>query len=232
MICARCDADITENCFRTYKNGSKRSICKKCDNDADKEYKKSKRRTRQESTLVQCSRCEQTKALKEFAKLKKYDKKICALCYPQYVSECKTQWCADERKRNANYRIKKSLAARLRTVLRKETTTMTYIGCNVQFLREWLAYNFTPEMNWDNYGTYWFIDHVIPISKFDLTNSKQTLICWNWTNLMPVTFKYNCSKKNSIDDKQIEDVKKKLKQFKEEGSTTKWFSEDICPFKI
>ena len=75
-----------------------------------------------------------------------------------------------------NYRIKKSLAARLRTVLVKNDSTMNYIGCNIQYLREWFEYNFTSEMNWDNYGSYWSIDHIIPVCKFDLTIEDEKLI--------------------------------------------------------
>jgi hypothetical protein len=43
---------------------------------------------------------------------------------------------------------------------------------------------------------------------------------------MPVTVKYNSSKKE-IDMNQINNIVNKLEKFKEEGSTTKWFS---CEF--
>jgi hypothetical protein len=125
-----------------------------------------------------------------------------------------------------NYRIKKSLAARLRNVLDKADTTMNYIGCNIQYFREWLEYNFTEEMNWDNYGSLWSIDHVIPVCKFDLTVEEEKFKCWNWSNMMPVTVKYNSSKKNIIME-QINYIMNKIEKFKEEGSTTKWFSSEF-----
>jgi hypothetical protein len=125
-----------------------------------------------------------------------------------------------------NYRIKKSLAARLRNVLDKADTTMNYIGCNIQYFREWLEYNFTEEMNWDNYGSLWSIDHVIPVCKFNLTVEEEKFKCWNWSNMMPVTVKYNSSKKNIIME-QINYIMNKIEKFKEEGSTTKWFSSEF-----
>jgi hypothetical protein len=125
-----------------------------------------------------------------------------------------------------NYRIKKSLAARLRNVLDKTDTTMNYIGCNIQYFREWIEYNFTEEMNWDNYASLWSIDHIIPVCKFDLTIENEKLYCWNWSNMMPVTIKYNSSKK-SIDIEQINYIIQKIEKFKEEGSTTKWFSSEF-----
>ena len=50
--------------------------------------------------------------------------------------------------------------------------------------------------------------------------------CWSWSNLTPVTIKYNSSKK-SIDIEQVNNIIKKIELFKEEGSTTKWFSGDF-----
>ena len=157
-----------------------------------------------------------------------YKKKICLQCYPTFLKEQKTAWCANEHNTNMNYRIKKSLAARLRTVIVKTDSTMNYIGCNIQYLREWFEYNFTSEMNWDNYGSYWSIDHIIPVCKFDLSLEDEKFKCCNWTNLMPVTIKFNSSKKE-IDMDQINNIVEKLEKFKEEGSTTKWFS---CEFTL
>ena len=76
------------------------------------------------------------------------------------------------------------------------------------------------------YGSYWSIDHILPVCKFDLTIEDEKLKCWNWSNMMPVTIKYDSSKKE-IDINQIENIIIKLEKFKEEGSTTKWFSGDL-----
>ncbi len=215
--------------YRKYTNksdvNSYSKTCKKCLNENDKIRKKNLRKKKQDTFIAKCEKCQQDKVLKEFAKLKKfYKRKICILCYPAFESEQKNEWCKNESKTNMNYRIKKSLAARLRTVLVKNDSTMNYIGCNIQFLREWFEYNFTCDMNWDNYGTYWSIDHIIPVRKFDLTDETEKLQCWNWSNLIPVTVKYNSTKKE-IDLEQVNNVLNKLTKFKEEGSTTKWFSE-------
>ena len=220
-ICIKCNVSKCVDKFRKISN-----VCKKCLNEMDKQRKKNKRREKMETTLAKCEKCDNEKCLKEFAKLKKfYKKKICLVCYPAFLSEQKNAWSAKERATNINYRIKKSLAARLRNVLTKENTTMNYIGCNIQYLREWFEFNFTEEMNWDNYGSYWSIDHIIPVCKFDLTIEEEKLKCWNWTNMMPTTVKYNSSKKN-INMEQVDNILKQIEKFKEEGSTTKWFSSD------
>jgi hypothetical protein len=196
-------------------------------NEMDKIRKKNLRQKKAETFLAKCEKCNEDKALKDFAKLKKfYKKNICNSCYPDFLREQKTEWCRNESKKNINYRLKKSLAARLRNILFKTDTTMNYIGCNIQYLREWFEYNFTSEMNWDNYGSFWSIHHIIPVCKFDLTIQDEKLKCWNWTNLMPATVKFKSSKKE-INMDQINFILEKIQKFKEEGSTTKWFSEEL-----
>lgn len=228
-ICVKCNIQKEINQYRKYtdRNNSYSRTCKSCLNEMDKIRKRNQRMKKLETFKVKCERCNEERLLKDFAKLKRfYKKKICLSCYPKFLTEQKTEWCKRERNSNMNYRLKKSLAARLRTVLVKTNSTMNYIGCNIQYLREWFEYNFTKDMNWDNYGSYWSIDHIIPVCKFDLTNEDEKLKCWNWSNLVPVTIKYNSSKKN-IDKNQINDILEKIQNFKEEGSTTKWFSGDI-----
>ena len=101
---------------------------------------------------------------------------------------------------------------------------MKYIGCDIPYLKEWFQFNFTTKMNWDNYGVYWSIDHVIPVKHFDLTNEDEANEGWNWRNLVPVSIKYNSQKKSTIDPIQKSNIEQKLiafKKIKEEGSTTK-----------
>jgi hypothetical protein len=227
-ICKVCNIEKPLNSYRKYNETRYSPTCKSCLNESDKIRKINSRKKKSETIFANCEKCNEEKPLKDFAKLKKYyKKKICLTCYPIFLREQKTEWCRNESNTNMNYRIKKSLASRLRNVLTKNDTTMNYIGCNIQYLREWFEYNFTEEMNWDNYGSYWSIDHVIPVCKFDLTNENEKLKCWNWTNMMPVPIKFNSSKK-TIDINQINYILERIKTFKEEGSTTKWFSEELA----
>ncbi len=223
-----CNVEKQLNFYRKYNKTRYSPTCKSCLNESDKMRKINSRRIKSETILAKCEKCDEDKPLKEFAKLKKYYKrKICLSCYPIFLREKKTEWYRKESNTNMNYRIKKSLASRLRNVLEKNDTTMNYIGCNIQYLREWFEFNFTEEMNWDNYGSYWSIDHIIPVCKFDLTDENEKLKCWNWTNMMPVQINFNSKKKN-IDMNQINYILEKIEIFKEEGSTTKWFSREFA----
>ncbi len=40
-------------------------------------------------------------------------------------------------------------------------------------------------MSWDNYGE-WHIDHIVPLSSFDLTDKSQVNKVCHYTNLQPL----------------------------------------------
>jgi len=61
-----------------------------------------------------------------------------------------------------------------------------FFGCEADFLRKFVGYQFTGKMSWDNFGTVWKIGHVVPVSRFDQTKRKELKVCWNWVNLRPV----------------------------------------------
>jgi len=67
-------------------------------------------------------------------------------------------------------------------------------------------------MNWNNYNDYWVIDHVIPLSFFNIINENEKLICTNWINLRPYEKKENMKKSNKIIISEILNHIKLLKQ--------------------
>jgi hypothetical protein len=97
--------------------------------------------------------------------------------------------------------------------LRKSDKTIEYLNCSIPFLIEWFEFCFTSEMNVDNHGTYWHMDHVIPVNKFDLTDSEEITLCFSWYNLSPLKGSENISKHDTINTKQLERHLSKLKDF-------------------
>lgn len=61
-------------------------------------------------------------------------------------------------------------------------------------------------MSWDNYGTDWHIDHIVPCAYFDLTNENHQRVCFNWRNLQPLWKKDNLSKNRKL----LSDYKEKI----------------------
>jgi len=109
----------------------------------------------------------------------------------------------EENKKRRNERLKKkykeNVEYRLEILLRvgflkalkrkkgiKEKSIMSIIGCTQHFLKEYIEKQFKPEMDWENHGIVWEIDHIKPIDSFDLTKLEDQLICFNYINLQPL----------------------------------------------
>ena len=109
-----------------------------------------------------------------------------------------------KKKTNTQYRLKKRLRVRLYSVLKsgcKVGSAVRDLGCSVEDLKIWLEQQFLPGMTWENYGNgegKWNIDHILPLSKFDLTDRKQLLKVCNWFNLRPMWAMENIKKSNKI----------------------------------
>jgi len=85
-------------------------------------------------------------------------------------------------------RIACSLRVRIRLALKgksKSARTEYLTGCTFSELKEFLESKFSPNMNWDNYGE-WHIDHIKPLSSFDLSKEEELLKACHYTNLQPL----------------------------------------------
>jgi len=96
-----------------------------------------------------------------------------------------------------NGKIAHNLRVRLKEVLRgriKAGRSVELLGCSVSFFKEYLERQFRKEMNWSNYGEEWAIDHIQPLSSFDLSNLEQQKIAFHYTNMQPLSKKENNQK--------------------------------------
>ena len=108
-------------------------------------------------------------------------------------------------------RIKSSItfkiACRLRTRLyhalhrylsgSKVVSAVYDCGCSITELLRYLEAQFQPGMSWDNWGNApgcWSIDHIKPLSQFNLANKEQALQAIHYTNLQPMWHTANMSK--------------------------------------
>jgi hypothetical protein len=63
---------------------------------------------------------------------------------------------------------------------------------------QYLEQMFTQDINWDNYGEYWEIDHIKPIDAFDLNDETQLYKAFKYTNTQPLKKKDNREKSNKF----------------------------------
>ncbi len=101
------------------------------------------------------------------------------------------------------FKLKRTCKTRIAQSIKKDKKTDKYVGCKMSFLKEWIEFCFTNNMNFQNHGEIWHVDHVIPIDTFDLTKDHNQFACFDWKNLSPELATYNLSKNNSIHKDQV-----------------------------
>lgn len=94
------------------------------------------------------------------------------------------------------FRIIKNQRNRLKEIITNKPTSFTKsIGCGSNFLKSYLESKFQPGMTWKNYGQ-WHIDHIRPLSSFNLLDKEQFKQACHYTNLQPLWAKENRIKSN------------------------------------
>lgn len=105
-------------------------------------------------------------------------------------------------KDDPQFRVAKACRSRIyKFVKSRSERTNELLGCSFQEFVKWLESKFEFGMSWDNYGD-WEIDHVIPCSAFDLTDSEQRRKCFHYTNTQPMWWKDNIVKGSSYNGRK------------------------------
>ena len=93
-----------------------------------------------------------------------------------------------------NRRISKAIWASLKGA-KEFRKWEALVGYTLQDLMVHLERQFKDEMTWDNYGSYWEVDHIKPISLF---NDSEFKLCWELKNLQPLEKTENRKKGNKF----------------------------------
>ena len=93
--------------------------------------------------------------------------------------------------------LKVSLRHRLNKAIKGKAKTGSAVrdmGCTGQECCDHLESLFDEHMTWDNYGTYWVVDHIYPLAKANLEDRIEFLAVVNWRNLQPLEKSANATK--------------------------------------
>lgn len=216
--CNKCGIKKTLNLFRKGTN-----LCKDCNNNTRREkykndpehrqkkreeginYKKKKaleRRMKKEAEIgignKKCNYCDEIKSEERF----RHNRLKC--------KDCERDDPTEKFKRNIRTRIYLSLKCN------KNKKTIEYLGCHYNDYVKWISYN-SHNYTLENHGILWHMDHVIPLSKFDLDDEEEQKIAFNWRNTTAVSVKENLSKNNKILIPQLHEHLEKLKKYHNEN---------------
>jgi len=183
--------------------------------------------------MIECSRCKNSKEIKEFYKDKTSKNGLQGYCkecskinstkqrkdnpliIKEYYKKFKTKnpeyhinnsiiWRKKNKKYSSIYsknrkqidpefRLSEHLRTRINIKFNKfiklnkdSLKIIDLLGCSLNEYKQHIESQFKPEMNWSNQGKIWEIDHIIPISKFDLTNQNEQKKAFHYTNTQPL----------------------------------------------
>ncbi len=81
----------------------------------------------------------------------------------------------------------------------KKGSAVRDLGCSIEFFKEYLEQQFQPGMSWDNWTRNgWHIDHIKPLTAFDLTLREEVVKACHYTNLQPLWALDNIRKGNKL----------------------------------
>ena len=99
-----------------------------------------------------------------------------------------------------NFKLAHALRVRINRAVKtgKAGSAVKDLGCSIEDLRSYLEAKFEPGMSWDNMGrSGWHIDHIQPLSSFDLSDRQQFAAACHFTNLQPLWEFDNLSKNSN-----------------------------------
>ena len=202
--CISCKRVLPISSFQVRKDTNKpRNQCITCRSAYVKNYKKdiaTGNRKKYEVKMIgdnkkQCNKCNEVKELSEFPKRNTQHgyRHECMKCKQNALSEYyQTTYNAVRRQKfkdNIDERLKRAQRNYIYKCLTqfkcKRQGSLQYLHCSLNHLKNWLQFQFTDDMSWDNYGEVWTVDHVLPLSLFELTNPLEQCIAFDWKNLQP-----------------------------------------------
>jgi hypothetical protein len=141
--------------------------------------------------------------------------------YCQRNREKINQIAKDYNNTNVHAKLRRAFRSRLLECLNnKDKSTREYLGAPFNFVADWLQFRWDDNMSWENYGSYWHVDHVIPITCFNTDDDKDIKICFSWFNLQPLEKRTNIAKHNKLIPWMVEIQFQKIDQFLSQRSDT------------
>jgi len=201
-----------------------RNMCNECNNEKRRlKYKENEEHRKK--LIQQASEYKHNKVIiRQQLKVEEHEKigldnKVCSNCNGIKSKEnfrYNRLKCKDCERDEPLEKFKRVVRSRIHSALNKTKKTIEYLGCNSTDYLKWLLNN-NCNYTLENRGKEWHIDHVIPLSKFNLDDEGEQLIAFNWRNTMPLSVKENLSKNNKIIKQQIEQHYKKLIEYHKEN---------------
>jgi hypothetical protein len=152
-ICKSCHLE------KYYEPTPNKKICKECNISLDKNSGRNSGLKRKDGSIIYANTCKN--------------------CYKKYNRENSKK----RREENTHIKLQESIRSTIQRKIKNKTKkSIEYLGCSYEEYKIYLEKQFDENMTWDNYGSYWEIDHLIPLSKngsFHYTNTRPLSVTEN-----------------------------------------------------
>ena len=188
------------------------SKCKSCRNEYQKQYWTKRTKTqiqKRKSYKIQHYKTN-SKSIKQYNKqynkdnpdrIKEYTKQYYSIESNKQHHLKYAQKYSKEYFKDPINRVKRNVRNRIWEYLKnrgwdKESSYTKSIGCSSSEFIKHIEGQFDDKMNWANYGDYWEIDHILPLSSAKTIDEVYKLN--HYTNLQPLYWKDNREKSDKI----------------------------------
>jgi hypothetical protein len=156
-----------------------------------------------------CKNCKKSSAKKYYVKNKEDINQISKSYYLKnktILNKNKSRRKKERIKTDIVFKLSVNLRSRLRMAIKRNQkvgSAVKDLGCSIFEFKLYIEKLFESGMNWENWSLNgWHIDHIKPLSSFDLTNREQLLQACHYTNLQPLWAVDNLKKSNNIGGKK------------------------------
>ena len=207
-VCTKCGIEKPKNAFyRQVKvRDGLQSQCKECTKAASKTYYDAHREEMKEIAIRYREKYPE-KCKKRMEAWRKNNRERVNQAREKYLSKAANREIVKRaaakrsklrRETDPNYKLVCSIRDKVRKAIMRDSKScrsIELLGCSAAELKQHIESQFKTGMSWDNWSQDgWHIDHITPISFFDLSKSIQQRKCFNYTNLQPLWAKENLSK--------------------------------------
>lgn len=122
-----------------------------------------------------------------------------------YFMEAKRKkWTAKEEITDSllKFREKRKWQLAFRRYILEKKGSYTYapfFGLDIENYRNWIELQFIDGVNWNNFGSAWQFEHIIPVAYFDFSNDEDLKLCWNFINIRVEILETNSIRGNHIE---------------------------------
>ena len=123
------------------------------------------------------------------------------LYHKNKYKESKLHYVNEKLQTDELFKLKFNIRSLIRNAFNRKFTTKSkktieILGCSFDEFKIYLESKFDVNMNWENQGTYWHLDHIIPISSAKTEEDVYRLN--HYTNFQPLFWLDNLKKSNKI----------------------------------